>query len=436
MIPDIGLWNTIKGGIDLFDPAVRELVRKSGVVDRMDIQALQAVAGHIPGGFFGKFAQKATKWGGFTGINRMLQYLAASSARRGIEHWYELAQGSGRRAEWAQKRLADFGLKHNGPIPEGDIFKAMYRFAMDSQLQRNVLNDPLMFNDPKFRPFFLFKRFGYRQAAMIKDMMMREVVDRKNPMPLIRLAIGGWLGGTASVWAINQVKSALGGQPVLRKDDDMLQQITHDIGAIGAFGWVSDIMRVEKLSQYPDAIKFTLAPVFAADIETVVESWKKFAQDWERYGDGWLATRRNVGQIFAPLGTYPRMLAKRLYSQEQETYHLKQEKSREQTAIFELMLNGNATGASHRIEQWNRAYPDQPISISDVGPAALYDYIERQAKNYANAQSEKKTVEWTRIKLKRRAELMEKLSNRAIPSTWKGTSSEWKEYQQMRQIGQ
>ena len=45
--------------------------------------------------------------------------------------------------------------------------EGIYRFAIDSQLQRNILREPVYFNDTRFRPFILFKRFGYRQFEYI-----------------------------------------------------------------------------------------------------------------------------------------------------------------------------------------------------------------------------------------------------------------------------
>ena len=60
----------------------------------------------------------------------------------------------------------------------------MYRFAKESQLQKDILKDPLAFNNPKLRPFFIFKRFGYRQAKYAKDVLKREVQSGNVFVPL------------------------------------------------------------------------------------------------------------------------------------------------------------------------------------------------------------------------------------------------------------
>ena len=95
----------------------------------------------------------------------------------------------------------------------------MYRFAVDSQLQKNVLRDPKVFNDPKWRPlFFLFKRFGVRQATMIKDMLKTEIKNG-NYMPVLRIMAGGALGGEFVIWAKNKIKSIATGEEYYRKED-------------------------------------------------------------------------------------------------------------------------------------------------------------------------------------------------------------------------
>ena len=58
--------------------------------------------------------------------------------------------------------------------------KAMHEFARDSQLQRNVLNDPYLASNPKNRPCVLFKRFGVRQASWITENVSQEMFRKNN----------------------------------------------------------------------------------------------------------------------------------------------------------------------------------------------------------------------------------------------------------------
>ena len=65
-----------------------------------------------------------------------------------------------------------------------------FKFSRDYQLQKNVLADPKFANDPRFRPFYLFKRFGYRQA----ELLLGFGEERNNPALYLRLAASGAFG--------------------------------------------------------------------------------------------------------------------------------------------------------------------------------------------------------------------------------------------------
>jgi hypothetical protein len=78
--------------------------------------------------------------------------------------------------------------------------ESMYKFARDTQLQRNILEEPLVFNDPRFRPFVLFKKFGYKQFNWIRGQLGAEL-KRGNVFPMLRLASAGLFGGEFVTWA-------------------------------------------------------------------------------------------------------------------------------------------------------------------------------------------------------------------------------------------
>ena len=77
---------------------------------------------------------------------------------------------------------SNLNLETTSKATRKKIQKSLYEVGRDSQLQRNILNDPLFFNDPKFRPFVLFKRFGYRQANWIRETLAKEWFEYKNPL--------------------------------------------------------------------------------------------------------------------------------------------------------------------------------------------------------------------------------------------------------------
>ena len=143
----------------------------------------------------------------------------------------------------------------------------MYEFARDSLLQKNILNDPMFFNDPRFRPFVLFKRFGYKQANWIKETLTKEWVEYKNPLPALRLVAGGFAGGLfmnsakqlltkaasgEDIYNENysvpiDIKSVVSGDTELAKSLKQVSvgDIIDTIAAAGGFGLVGDIIASE-----------------------------------------------------------------------------------------------------------------------------------------------------------------------------------------------
>jgi hypothetical protein len=404
-VPEVGVWNSVRGALSLLDPAVRKEIRGSGATLHY---AIQAVAGHQPGGLLGAFAELTTKVSGFHGVNKGLLYLSAATIRQGIGSWHRAARRSGARGTWAKKRLADFDIDPNRPLSaqKDKIDRAMYRFATDSQLQKNIMAEPAMFNEPWARPLFLFKRFGYRQATYIKDMLWREVVERGNFAPVLRLAVGGYLGGTGVTWALNSIKSGLSGEPYYRRDDSFAEELLSDLATIGAFGVISDIGNVDKISRLPDAVRFAISPVMVSDIDTFLKAWAKFSGDWERYGDGWLATKRNLNTLFNPLGTYPRAFSKRLMGDQQTINRLEYRKNKEKTDIFKLLVEGNDAGASRRVAAWNKvAQGDMQFDPSEFTIGKIMKWIDRRAASIAAAQAKEGTPLYRRIRREQRAEL-------------------------------
>lgn len=381
-LSDMGIFYTVKGGVKLFDAKHRKMLRRgTGIVDRF---MLEAVMGYEPGGWLGKFAKFTSRWSGFTAINKALQYWAASTANEAIPGYMRLARGSGMRARWAQKRLKTLGLDYRKPLTREQINKALYRFATDSQLQSNMLKDPLIANNPKFRALFLFKRFGYKQFFYVKDMIVREA-KRGNVMPIVRLAISGFLGGEAMMWALNNIQSWLGGEPVYRKDDSIAERAFNNMALIGTFGMVGDMVEIDRLSSLAGKAKFLGAPVFVMDVDKALDAYTKFVGDWERYGDGWMATKRNAHAITGFLGSYPRYAGKRLKTESQREKREQYLKSKERREILSLLADGHAEAARDRLIDWNEHYPRNSINHSDVSLSTLREYLKRRLNSKLEA---------------------------------------------------
>ena len=146
------------------------------------------------GGAMARFADKTTTWFGFNKINEFNYKVSAATHYEALKSLQNHAKGNGlgvnrKVRERAIKELEKYGFEVNENIDyktadaktRTKVLKSMYEFARDSQLQRNVLKDPYFASNPKFRPFFLFKRFGYRQAEWIGSMMSEEIFKYKNP---------------------------------------------------------------------------------------------------------------------------------------------------------------------------------------------------------------------------------------------------------------
>ena len=163
---------------------------------------------------------------GFKTINYFNQLLAASTAEVYVKDLHKISKGKGitdtkSRVDWAKKNLTRLGITRMSyekkALSNTNIENAMYRFAKESQLQKDILKDPLAFNNPKLRPFAIFKRFGFRQAKYFKDVMKREISAGNVLVPL-RLAAGGLAGAWGIGWAKDKLIKFYSGEDVVSDD--------------------------------------------------------------------------------------------------------------------------------------------------------------------------------------------------------------------------
>ena len=400
IIPDMGVWNTALGGIRLFDPDNRSKIVRSGAVNHFK---LLAMAGYRPEGVWGKMTDFAGKWSGFYGVNKHLNMLAASTFEVASKKWHRAAQKDTAYGRWARKRLSDFKIDWKQSLNEDDVMRGMYRFAMDSQLQKNIMKDMYVMHDPKFRWLFLFKRFGYRQATLIKDMMFREVA-RGNPLPALRLIAAGYAGGAFATWGLNLIRTHFSGQPVYRKDDDDLwQKALHNLSSIGALGMLSDIGEIEDVTapklalKAADVSKFNLLPVVVSDFNRLHTAWTRFHQDWDKYGDFWLATERNAYNIGGFLGSLPNYTSQRLLTDYQMQNRIKYYRDNEKETILKSLIDGDSDKAKMLVKKWNDAYKDQRFSnrkpvafnMNEFSYKAIKTYLDRELENWIKAAGEK-----------------------------------------------
>lgn len=380
-IPSLGVWNFVKGAFKNLSSDARSFIRSSGALNN---QSIHAAMGYRPGGLMGKFADKLAKISGFDSINKLNLYTSASTFETAARGWWKTAQKNGLRSNWAKKRLADFGVDASKPLSEEKLLEGMYRFATDSQLQRNVLNDQIILNDPKWRPFFIFKRFGMRQATYIKDMVWREL-KRGNVMPVLRLAAGGMLGGEFVVWSKNKIKSVLSGEPAYRDEEfTSWERVVNNIAAVGTFGIVSDVAAVTKISEIPGALKFAVTPVILNDVLQVLDNVTQFTKDWEKYGDVWLATKRNDGAVFDVIGSLPRYVSKQLDTKQQKRDRIEREKGLKKEEIYNGIISGDVQEAKNKLILWNKNHPENPFTADDLSADTILKYMKRKVKTKAD----------------------------------------------------
>ena len=391
--PQLGVYNTVRGGMDLLSPTRRHALKKEGLVDAYDKNAMLAVLGSLPGGAWGKFAQKMTKYSGFNFINRMNLYWAGATYMRAVKQWIPQARKSGKLAELRRKQLKDFGIDYRKDYTDTQRAEGMHTFATNSQLQKNILKEPLFFNEEALRPFVLFKRFGLRQFLWIKDMLSKEL-QRGNVMPAVRLAAAGSVAGAVVIGTINAIKSGLSGEPVYRKEDSVWDSIVQSLAIIGSFGVVSDMVEIEKLSQLGNRIKFQAYPVMLSDVERIMETYTAVMRDAENYGSGWIATKRNAYRMFGLTGTYPRAAAERLKTPGQKQRRLQYKKGREKREIFDLILNAKERAAKKRIANWNTHYPNEPFKVNEFSLRQIIRYLKRQMVRDIEVEAARGTPEY------------------------------------------
>jgi len=389
-----GFWNLVKGAVKAIDPEGRALLRESGIfVNKASAEAFLASVGYEGGGRWARWATFATKWSGFTGINRINNYLSASAINEALPGMIKTAKGTSKRAVTMQRFLAELGVDYRKTLTKEVNNEAMFNFTRRTQLLKDVVNEPLYLTIPALRPFLLFKRFGIQQFFLQKDILTKEVL-RGNYMPFVRLAVGGYLGGAAMVWAQGQIKSLLSGEPYFRKDDGFVNEVMENIAIIGMFGVVGDMAAIDRLSGILPKVKFAVEPVIISDLEKIYGAFNRWLKDWDRYGDGWLATKRNTYHIFDIFGSLPRLAAKRLKTPIQVERGISLQKGRERKEIIEAILSGNGERAANRTFEWNRHHPENPITMRDVNMNSIRKFLEALAETRAGVTGGRQTVEF------------------------------------------
>lgn len=392
----------------------------------------------------------------FQSINRNNQIISAVSGYEAMQVWRKWAKGKGVGGNMdfipgianrlrSVENLNQMGLiknyeKHkrdltNGKITEKEFFKrvnreldkefasetkqreAIYRFAIDSQLQRNILREPVYFNDPRFRPFILFKRFGYRQFEWIYKNTMQEI-KAGNALYILRLMAGGMIYGPMLNTAKRMYRDALAGQPIFDESYSVTEQIddfekimtdmeekgmsvnnfinsatkhismgdlADSFSAIGAFGFVGDVAQAmyEGEQKMIRAGEFLLKPAVVQDMMVGIDTATRFLLD---YGDyGFKNSIARMPKTLAPaFGTVARQAARRLWTPGQEETYDKYRRGIIKSDMLDAFLDEDMDKALQLLAAWNRANPDRPFSYNDINWKAMWDKAKRKAEKRLN----------------------------------------------------
>ena len=402
-----GYWNTFKGAVKLGLPTkqgreYRKLVRESGI---SNLSVFQMLSGLEPTDrFMGKFANFTTKITGFQAMNKANQYLAAAAGKEYLSSLMKAKNSKiGWRRNWAEKSLRDFDINPNvKTLTERQTLESMYRFSRDAQLQRNVLNDPLFFNDPRFRPLILFKRFGYKQFNWVRENMSNEL-SRGNVLPILRLGVGGFFGAQFVTWSKKALNSFLSGEEVYDENrlfvpglppgtilDTMGNDINTDMSkytwsdfldhasSVGAFGFVADIVAAESKMR---AVEFFVKPAIYQDASKAIDALQRIYKDIEDYGIG--AGKRSMKYLAPIFGTVPRRISKQFETEGQKETYTRYRRGIIKGRVLDALIDGKDKEANKIIEAWNRANPYDAFFYEDIGVEAIFDRLEKKYEKRA-----------------------------------------------------
>jgi hypothetical protein len=344
--------------------------------------------------------QASARWSGFKKINEWNQLIGAATAEDLVIKFTKILSGkktgvgvldtfaSGQRKKWAEQSLKRMGitkqeaLAHQKAIISRNygvkdkrikqkVLRSMTRFALDGQQQRSFMYDPILFNDPSTKPFFLFKRFGYRQAGYMKQELERELM-LGNVMPILTMAIGGMAGGQGVMWAKEQYAKLLTGEEQyfgrenraklleVRVSKDGVkgfgwQDAINGLANVGSFGIMSDVLTDEDPMS---ALEFFFMPVVIDDVDRILESVGVVWDNFNKYPDMLDVPFRKGAKKLSPLfgGIPSRFVRLPLETEAMTKERIRGYKRREVEYIRDLIEEGRTKKAMEEIRNFNNVY--------------------------------------------------------------------------------
>ena len=376
----VGTSTYLKGvAKSIFSKSFRSEMRQSGIV--ID-DAMKAMSNVEYDGKMQKFSNLMLTLNGFKFVNKMNNYISASSAKHLVEKLYKQASSGGRKAERAKKALRRYGFNYAKQPSDERMANFMYRFATDTQLLGSVARDPIMFHDPRYQWMFLFKKFGVRQVQLIKDDMMHLWTSGEKAEMMAyatRLAVATY-GSYHGVKAIRDwAKQLFGPQADYSNipDDDM-EMFLEVLSTAGSLGIIGDMLATgysadrNKLS----LLARTFTPVQAETLIDAVGTANSFVNDVGPYsfkGAVRRTTTRAVGNFAGSIGYY---FSENLQTPKQRKEFTKRRKGQYRKRIFEAFINNDVDHAVNLWTQYNMNFPDNMLRWEDISVDKLAKYIK------------------------------------------------------------
>ena len=291
--------------------------------------------------------------------------------------------------KWAESKLRQFDIDpKKSRLLDEDYIKAMSKFARKTQLQKDLLEDPLWFNNPKVRVFTQFKRFGYRQFNYLRDLFAHDI-SHGNVMPILRLGIAGFGGGIVANKSKDYARRWISGETVLNPESNIpedLEDIVDNIASIGAFGFMGDVVSstMEEGRTYSNALKFLAYPPFISDMENIITRFLPAVErDFTNYRQD--ALLRMPSRLLRLTGSsFLREGAKRVETEGMKLNRIKSTRSRTVSKVLSMLEKANEPKdydkAVEEIRAWNQSFPQYPILSSDVSAKKIYSRKLRRYK--------------------------------------------------------
>ena len=383
ILPAVGYWNSTKGLASLLNKEFRDSL------PTMHKEVISEILGEATStSFFRKMAEKSAKWSGFTFINKFNNLWASSTAYHAIQDFTKIIDTNpnsitGRRAKARMKNLFEIDYKSGTGLSEDKLALAVSKFAKKTQLHVDLLNEPIAFSNPKLRPFIMFKRFAFKQPALLTKNIKDELFlrDEKgkyigSPMILFRVATGGMVAASAYQYAKGNLTALLSGKKYEPKEDEGMKNFIENMASVGSFGMLTDFIAAENLSRQ---IAFTISPPFVGDIDRAIDSFSELTRSVDTFGFNSISVRRAAYKASPILGTKAKHLSRRFIATEgQKRSAQSSAKGRRRKEVHELLIAGNSSLAIKKVKAWNSANRTNPLTFDDISYKSIYKSVTKK----------------------------------------------------------